>query len=335
MQEKQGGLVYGSQPGLRFALLLDGSGGARELGWDEIRAWDPADGFLWVHLERDDPNAARWLRSESGIDTVICDALLAEESRPRVQEYATGMMVVLRGVNRDPEEESVDLVPIHIWGDQSRLISLRDKDHYLHALRDIRESLAQKRGPMRVGHLFTKITRKVIKYIEPVLDQLEDEVDDLDHEITTHDLAHARSILSDLRRRAISLRRYMAPQREALFRLQAAEVKWLTARDRQRLRDLSDKVLRSVETLDSLRDRTTILHEDLTTLVTEQIAQTSNRLTALAAVLLPPSLVAGLLGANVGGIPGHDEPWAFLAICGVTVLILAAEVVILRKLKWV
>ncbi len=332
--DQQRGLIYGQQQGLRFALLLDGMGGAREIGWDGIRAWQPAQGMLWVHLERDDDYAARWLREESGLDAVLCDALLAEESRPRVQETNGGLQVVMRGVNRDPENNALDLVPIHIWGNEQRLISLRDKDHYLHALRDIRESLAAKRGPVRAGHLFAKIARKVIKGIEPVLDQLEDEVDDLDHNIEHCDVKESRAKLSLLRRRAISLRRYMAPQREALFRLQGADVEWLKSRDRQRLRDLTDKVLRSVETLDALRDRTTILHEDLTTLVTEQIAQTSNRLTALAAVLLPPSLVAGLLGANVEGIPGHDTPWAFAAICGVTTLILAAEVWLLRKLKW-
>ncbi|MBX3453979.1 CorA family divalent cation transporter [Ferrovibrio sp.] len=332
--DQQRGLIYGQQQGLRFALLLDGSGGAREIGWDGIRAWHPAQGVLWVHLERDDEYAARWLRDESGLDAVLCDALLAEESRPRVQETNGGLQVVMRGVNRDPDNNVLDLVPIHIWGNEQRLISLRDKDHYLHALRDIRESLATRRGPVRAGHLFTKIARKVIKGIEPVLDQLEDEVDDLDHEIEQCDVKESRSTLSLLRRRAISLRRYMAPQREALFRMQGADVEWLKPRDRQRMRDLTDKVLRSVETLDALRDRTTILHEDLTTLVTEQIAQTSNRLTALAAVLLPPSLVAGLLGANVAGIPGHDTPWAFAVICGITAFMLVAEVWLLRKLKW-
>ena len=250
--DQQRGLIYGQQQGLRFALLLDGMGGAREIGWDGIRAWQPAQGLLWVHLERDDDYAARWLREESGLDAVLCDALLAEESRPRVQETNGGLHVVMRGVNRDPENNDLDLVPIHIWGNEQRLISLRDKDHYLHALRDIRESLAARRGPVRAGHLFTKIARKVIKGIEPVLDQLEDEVDDLDNNIEHCDVKESRATLSLLRRRAISLRRYMAPQREALFRLQGADVEWLRSRDRQRMRDLTDKVLRSVETLSSV-----------------------------------------------------------------------------------
>lgn len=332
--DQQRGLIYGQQPGLRFALILDGSGGAREVGWDEIRRWRPAQGVIWIHLERDDDTAARWLREESGLDVLACDALLAEESRPRIQEMTAGLIAVLRGVNRDPHENTLDLVPIHLWADETRLISLRDKDHYLHALRDIREELGEGQGPLHVGHLLTKITRRVFKYIEPILEQLEDEVDEFDHQIEECDVKSARGDLSNMRRRVISLRRYMAPQREAMFRLQGAGASWIMPRDRQRLRELTDKVLRSVETLDALRDRLTILHEDLTTLMSEEIAATTNRLTALTAILLPPSLIAGLLGVNVQGIPFSDEPWAFGAVCGITLVLLIAEVWLLRKLKW-
>ena len=332
--DQQHGLIYGKQPGLRFAIILDGTGGAREVGWDEIRHWRAAQGIIWVHLERDDPTAAKWLREESGLDPVVCDALLADESRPRIQEMTSGLIGVLRGVNRDPHENTLDLVPIHLWADETRMISLRDKDHYLHALRDIREELREGQGPLHVGHLLTKIARRIFKYIEPILEQLEDEVDAFDHQIEECDAREARSELSDMRRRVISLRRYMAPQREAMFRLQGANVGWIMPRDRQRLRELTDKVLRSVETLDALRDRLTILHEDLTALMSEEIAQTTNRLTALTAILLPPSLLAGLLGVNVAGIPFADEPWAFGAICATTVTLIVLEVWLLRKMKW-
>ena len=332
--DQQRGLIYGEHPGLRFALILDGAGSAREVGWDEVRHWRPAQGVMWVHLERDDPTAAKWLREESGLDPVVCDALLADESRPRIQEMASGLIGVLRGVNRDPHENTLDLVPIHLWADETRLISLRDKDHYLHALRDIREELREGQGPLHVGHLLTKIARRVFKYIEPILEQLEDEVDAFDHQIEDCDAREARAELSDMRRRAISLRRYMAPQREAMYRLQGANVGWIMPRDRQRLREPTDKVLRSVETLDALRDRLTILHEDLTALMSEEIAATTNRLTALTAILLPPSLLAGLLGVNVAGIPFANEPWAFGAICATTVLLIVLEVWLLRRMKW-
>src|SRR5262245_42286683 len=86
-------------PGLAFACVLDGKGGCRTLDWDGVRNWRPSDGVLWVHLERLEP-ASEWLRQESSIDPLICDALLAEESRPRVEDIGDGLLAVLRGVNR-------------------------------------------------------------------------------------------------------------------------------------------------------------------------------------------------------------------------------------------
>jgi zinc transporter len=69
-----------------------------------------------------------------------------------------------------------------------------------------------------------------------------------------------------------------------------------------------------IEYLGAIRHRTTILHDDPSTVISERIARNLNRLAALAALLLPPSVVAGLFGMNVGGIPGVNDTWAFVVI---------------------
>ncbi len=66
-------LKYGAQPGLRFACVLDGKGVCRDLDWRELKRWAVGWGTLWVHLERDDPEAQRWLREESGVDPLLDD----------------------------------------------------------------------------------------------------------------------------------------------------------------------------------------------------------------------------------------------------------------------
>jgi zinc transporter len=329
-------LKYGEQPGLRFACLLDGNGGCRDLDWPGVEAWKPEDGALWVHLERDDPQAQAWLRARSSIDRFAADALLAEETSPRVDDYdGDAVLAILRGVNRAAPEEDVDLAPIHLWVDNQRIVSLRDKDHYLMALRDIREALTAGKGPTRVGALFARITEKLVKNLEPVIDELEDKADELDEKLLSDPTPACRAQLSELRRQAINLRRYLAPQREALFRIQDEDAAWLHKRDKIRLRETTDKLLRHLENLDSIRDRATILHEDLAAQIAEEHSRATNRLTLVAALLLPPGLVAGLLGANVGGIPGNgDNPWAFAVVVVLVLAIFPLEVWVLRKLKW-
>jgi zinc transporter len=328
-------LTYGAAPGLRFACVLDGGGGCKDL--DCVRKWRAEDGVLWVHLERDDPAAQAWLRDDSGLDPVIAGALLADESRPRVEEQDDALLVFLRGVNRNVEEDPYDLVPIHMWISANRLISLRDKSHYLMALRDIREALASGKGPRTAGGLFVKIAEKVVKYVEPILAELDEHTDALDER--TCDMGDEdwewREPLADLRRRSIELRRYLSPQREALFRLQVEEAIWLNRRDRVHLREVTDRVMRYVESLDVIRDRTTILHEDLTAQIAERISRTSNRLTAIAAIFLPPSLLAGMFGMNLQGIPGSQHYLSFAGVVGILAVVMALEYWLLRRLKWI
>lgn len=121
-------LTAGIEPGLRFALILDGQAGGHEVDWQGVNGWRPEHGVLWVHLERDAPETEAWLRERSGLDPFIVETLLAEDSRPRIEPFDDDLLLVLRGVNIE-EKDEVELVPIHIWIAASRAISLRDSTH--------------------------------------------------------------------------------------------------------------------------------------------------------------------------------------------------------------
>lgn len=325
-------LKAGVQPGLRFAALLDGKGGCVDLDWEGISRWQTEAGFLWVHLERDTPEARHWILDQSGIDPTIGEVLLAEDSRPRIETVGEGLLLVLRGINLAAEQ--VELVPIHVWIDAGRAISLRDQGHSLNALRDIRLALVACHGPRCAGELLVQINEKIVRDLEPVVEQMEIEVGHLEEQQIDNISVASRQILADQRRRAIHLRRYLLPQREALFRLQTTDTALIGAHDRIRLSIVIDTVIRFIEDLDAIRDRATILHEDLSTQMTEQIAKVSNRLTGVAALLLTPSLVAGMLGANIGGIPGQDYPLAFLEFVILIAAVLVVQWIIFRKIGW-
>lgn len=333
-------ISYGAEPGIRFALLLDGKGGCRQLDMAGMCAWKPADGVIWLHLERDHPAAAAWVNVEGRFDPLVAEALLEEETRPRVEPVEEGLLIILRGVcatSPDEAEEphpDIDLVPLHLWVDVNRVVSLRDSGHYITALRDIRAALEKGKGPQRSGDLLALIGDKLVRDLEPVLDAMDEEVDELDEMIFHGDAGEVRERLKLLRRRSVQLRRYLAPQRDALSRIEHDDASWLVERDKLRLREVIDKLMRFIEYLDAIRDRTGILHDDLSTVISERIARNSNRLAALAALLLPPSVVAGLFGMNVGGIPGVNDTWAFIIIVAFVTISSVATLWVLRRIGW-
>ncbi len=78
-------------------------------------------GVLWLHLDQKDPADRRWLYEDSGIDSVLAEALLADDTRPRSLVSGDGLFLILRGINVANEGDPEDMVALRMWleGDRS------------------------------------------------------------------------------------------------------------------------------------------------------------------------------------------------------------------------
>ncbi len=322
-----------AEDGLICAYALDGQGGGREVGWPEIQGWQADDGLLWVHLDRTGHESQCWLREDGGLDPVIATGLLAEDVRPREVPVDDALLVTLRGVNLNPGADPEDMVAVRVWLERTRIVTLRHRR--LTAINDLRAALAEGRGPRGPGQFLAMLSERLIARMAPVIDQLVDRIDDLEEAVLREHDTELRLGIAGLRREAIALRRYLAPQREVVARLTTSHAPWLGAGDRAVLREVADRTTRFVEDLDAARKRAAVVQDELNTRLSDQMNRTMYLLTLVATVLLPPSLITGLLGINVGGMPGADQPWAFWAAIIVLLVLAGVEIVVLRRLRWI
>jgi zinc transporter len=318
--------------GLIGAYVLDGKGGGQKVGWKEIQEWKPTDGLLWVHLDYTAPEAQQWIKEEKQLEEVVGDALLAEESRPRVTAFDDGLLISLRGVNLNPGADPEDMVSLRIWADKSRVITTRRRK--LLSVADLSTAIEMGTGPRTAGEFLEDVADRLMSRMGGVIDQLEDKVADLEEAVLTAQSHELRPKLASIRRDAINLRRYMAPQREAIARLQSEKISWLTDEDRVRLREVYDHLTRYLEDLDAARERAAVTHEELVSRLSEQMDNRMYVLSIVAAIFLPLGFLTGLLGINVGGIPGAEYKAAFAIFCLLLVGLIIAEIVIFKKKKW-
>jgi zinc transporter len=327
--------------GLICAVIMDGTGHGREIGWDEIAAWRPGNGKLWVHLDFRDEGAISWIH-DNVADPQAAETLLADETRPRSVTAGDHLLVSLRGVNLNPGSDPEDMVSVRIWAGPDRIITTRHRR--IMAVNDAREQFAAGTGPQSISDFLVFIADGLVHYMGPTLDQLADTVDGLegavldgdeDTEFKSSTSAELRCALGQVRRQVIELRRYLAPQREAMTRLQGETVPWLDPAHKTQLREVSDHITRYVEDLDSLRDRGAVVQDELRNRISEDMNKTMYVLTVVASVLLPLSFVTGLLGINVDGMPGaKDAPTAFWLVTGGLVLVAAIQVWLFKRLRW-
>jgi zinc transporter len=318
--------------GLINAYILDGEGGGRRVGWKEIQEWTPTAGLLWVHLNLSAPEAQRWIKEESQLEDVVGDALLAEESRPRITGFDDGLLLALRGVNLNPGADPQDMVSLRIWAEKRRIITTRRRK--LLSVADLRSAIEKGKGPRTSGEFLEDVADRLMYYMGTVINELEDKMADLEEAVLTAESHELRPKLASIRRDAINLRRYMAPQREAISRLQSEKISWLTDEDRVRLREVYDHLTRYLEDLDAGRERAAVIQEELVSRLSEQMDKRMYVLSMVAAIFLPLGFFTGLLGINVGGIPGAEYKAGFAIFCLLLVGLVIAEIVIFKKKKW-
>ncbi|MFT5499101.1 MAG: zinc transporter [Kiritimatiellia bacterium] len=321
-----------SFPGLIFAVNLDGKGGALDIPSAEIRHELELDSLTWVHLDYSVDGIQDWLRRVGGLDEVAIAALTASEPRPRCIPHGEGQIVILRGVNQNPGADREDMISLRIWIEADCIISMRQRRLLSASL--IRDALTEGKGPLDQGSLIISLGSHMCDNIAQVVADLDEKADNLEETVMTmasHDL---RSQLADIRREAISVRRYLAPQRDALSALMNLRLAWLDDTNRMYLRDVADRTTRYIEDLDAIRERAVVTQEELNSRIAERMNRIMYFFSIITGIFLPLGLLTGLLGINVGGMPGAHNDLAFWMVCGLLGLITLLELWIFKKLNW-
>ncbi|MDH3352122.1 MAG: zinc transporter ZntB [Gammaproteobacteria bacterium] len=309
-----------TKPEFLHAAIFDGKGSGKEIDSAGVEQWSRDQGVLWVHIDVADSGSGDWLGEQSGLPIAAIETLLAGETRPRSTFTEHGLLIVLRGVNTNPGADPEDMVSVRVWIDANRVITSRRRR--LLSIQDVRKSLASGEGPRSSGGFLGALVERLADRIGDFVDSIEDRMDAAEEEIASGRSAGFRQRLSALRRQIAHVRRFLAPQRDALDRLNRQTFEWLSEIDAHALRQEADRITRYLEDLDLAKERAIVLQEELLS----QVAQEQNTrmyvLSVVAAVFLPLTFVTGLLGMNVGGLPGLESPLGF--VWSVVVMVVAA-----------
>lgn len=315
------------------ALELDGKGGAIALDDETLAATLKSDVPSWVHLDAGAAQTRQWLRDNLALpDELIIDALLAEETRPRLVTYEEGTLIILRGVNLNENAHPEDMVSIRLWIYGNNIVSARVRR--LKAVTDLRENLENGRGPKSTADILTSLITRLFERMEPALRSLDEQLDTLEEQVMENPNTQDRQAITTLRKQAILFKRYIAPQRDVIASLRNAELGWLDATHKRKLLESLDRVTRYLEDLDATRERGQIIKDELGNALSDRMNRNLYMLSVVAAIFLPLGFLTGLLGINVGGIPGSDTSNAFLMFCGILIVVVIGQIALFKRLKW-
>lgn len=313
-----------------FSYLFDAQGKATKLDHEKASQELKNEGLTWVHLDTNHKSTQEWIKKEVDyLDHLIIDALTAEETRPRVMEFADGLLIILRGVNLDSNSEPEDMVSVRLWIDRDRIISLQRRE--MRAINDVRDQIDQGKLIKNSGEFLYNLIYQILAVTSPFLYALGDKLDLLEEKIVnTHNVAFRQNVLQ-IRTRAAIFKRYLAPQREAIAKLRICEYDWISDWSKRHFQENLDQTTMMIEEIDEVRDRANILNDELFNVLTEKMNKTMYSLSLIASLFIPLTFFTSVFSVNIAGLPGLKNDSAFMWMIVAIAVITLFQLIFFKK----
>ena len=314
----------------QFCYALDGKGKAKSISLKNVSSKTP----VWVHIDYADPQNQEWLKKQK-LSPAVLENLIDSDTTPRYFKDKKGILIVLRGVNIEDEDEEDNMIALHIWITPHRLLTLSHRP--LPTIAKMLQDFQSGKGPLTTEDCFVQIVKQMNSRIEKTLVDINNEDDELEEavilETSFREDADLRHRLGVLRHKVVGLRRYLVPQRDMMNKL-SAETQLFSTENLQQLQEIARDLSTIVSELDFARDHSAVTQEELDSQTNIEISRTMYLMSLIMVIFTPLTFITGLLGANVGGIPFGTHSYGFLFITLILILLACFQAWILKKIHW-
>ena len=302
------------------------------------RSWlAPGAGvFVWVDLAAPSILESLVLTDTFQFHPLSVEDAMARIQFPKIEAYDGYLYVVLHGIDFHASDECFATDDVDFFLGPNYLVTVHD-GHSL-PINDLRAHLTRNAKILGEGPvaLFHRIVDAMVDHYRPEIDKLEERLTAIENKIFAEpDPALVRAILTH-RREVASLRRVVMPQRDVIGRLARREYVDISTEMSFRFRDVYDHLVRIVDDSMIFQDRVTGMLDAHLTNVNNRLNEVMKVLTVVAAVVGPPTLLAGIFGMNVAlpHFPG-GEAAQFWWVSGVIVVMVVAMLAAFRRNRWI
>ncbi len=313
------------------AYRFDGKGAVEPVDFEHGPVDGPDKGFVLVAGSLSSPEFRHWLQEH--LDGMAAEGLTATDQHARCTVIDDKALVVFRIVRSRTDPEELSKQTMSIWIEKNRVIIASKLA--LSELISIAAWQKSHHAPLSPADLIARMGTRAADRIEPLVEHLGDMLDTIEDEMMSeHDEEEGADKLTRLRRSLINLRRLLWPQRDVLNTLEIEDLSFLTTRDRARLKEASARSARLGDELQVLAERAALIHEQILDTRAERLNKTILLLTAATVIAMPMTVVSGLLGMNVAGIPFSQNPEAFWFVVVGLAALGTGLVWFMRSRKW-
>lgn len=292
---------------------------AYEDDWEsELERDEPS----WLHFNLSDTRAREWLRAHGDLPEEARELLLGSDQRIHLELLERGIAAVLGDLYHDFDDDPERLGTLRLY--VSNKLILTGRTHPLMSVDVLRRDLSRTTEQQTPVSVLQQLIERLADMLARAVQKLGEQVDTAEDRILEGKYARQGTPLGNLRRLVARLRRLVSANRGTLGALPPRLPGVYEAEEREALRSAIDRLDAVSQDLDLVQERARLLQEEIAARMSEVTNRNLFILSIATTTLLPITLLTGIWGMNVEGLPFANDPHGFYIVMlgiGATVLL--------------
>jgi magnesium transporter len=298
------------------------------------------EGFVWIGLHEPDTEQITGIADVFGLHELAVEDAVHAHQRPKLERYDDTLFMVLKTVcyvgHGDPTtaSEIVATGEVMVFVGADFVVTVRHGDHS--GLREVRRRLEADPEQLALGPaavLHAVADRIVDTYLE-VTAAVEDDLDELERQVFTPGSEMDAEQIYVMKREVLELRRAVVPLGPPLRKLTEGYSALVPHEVRSYFRDVDDHLVTVTERVGAFDELLTTLVNAVLAKITMRQNNDMRKITAYAAMISVPTMIAGVYGMNFDIMPELHWQYGYPTVLLVIGTICASLFAVFRRNRW-
>ena len=303
---------------------------------EEIDPYTDTPQVTWVNVcGLHDTELIKQIGEKFNIHPLVLEDILNTETRPKIEITDSYIFIAMKMLSYNKSEDQVDTEQVSFILGNSFVFSFLEKSDSV--FKPIKDRITEQFGRVRKqpsDYLFYALMDVVVDQYYLVLEQIEQNIESLDDEVTTNSDRSQIEKIYTLKNKILLTRRSLWPLRDIFTRLTREETKLINKKIVPYLRDLLDHTMHITETIEFQREITISLMETHLSMMSYKMNEVMKVLTVIATIFIPLTFIVGIYGMNFPNMPEMKWPWAYFALWGVMISVVLFMLFYFKRKKW-
>jgi magnesium transporter len=268
------------------------------------RNGDGLSKFVWIGLREPSEHEFDSIVREFHLHELAVEDAINAHQRPKIEVYEDTLFLVLKTARYPVDTETIEIGEILLFVGDGFIVSVRHGS--ASDLHDVRLRTEERPELLRCGPgaVLHAIVDKVVDDYQPVLDGIEDDIEELEQDVFSPARTNPTERIYKLKREVLQMHRATAPLIEPLDKLAKAHYGDHVHEDiHEYFRDVYDHAVRANDTIDGYREMLNGILDANAAQVGVRQNDDMRKITAWVAIAAVPTAVAGIYGMNFDHMP--------------------------------